>query len=362
MKSFVLVFLAGCSVTDAPAFTTVDPVSWTARLDAEVGATPSGIAVSPEGDAIVTESLWSCSDGASAGVLRVDGATGESKRVDWTRGFATSALGGPAGFSALLATSSASDPWTFGLSFRQYADDGASFRTYEEKTVVPTEMSGDPSTFAVLRGYRSATGVSFTRAMGADGTLWETIDSADGSFVPTHVAVAGDQAVATLYNADGSWSLARYDQQGRIAGTQPFCSSLVAGDTDGTAFGAQIATDGSQVLALCAADATGRHAWSINDDVGEATWTAIGGIAVGAGEIVVTGTRDRVQADGSTIYEMWTRAYDVGGNLLWDEAHPPTDGFSAWSIGAAIGENGEVYVLGTEDTNEGAAPVVLRYR
>lgn len=364
----LLAFLAGCSVADDPALTPItpitpaDPLSWTARLDNEVGAQPSGIAVSPDGDAIVTESLWSCVDGASAGVIRVDQRTGEAARVDWVRGFATSALAGPSGFSALLATSPVSDPWTFGMSFREYADDGLSFRTYEERSVVPTEMSGDPSTLAALRGYRSDTGIAFTRAITADGTAWEVIDGSDAARIPVHVAVAGDAIVGTAYSADGAWTLLRYDDQGNIADVQPFCGAIVATDTAGAAYGVSLATDGTNAIALCRAGAGLEPSWTQTDDLADASWASVAGIAVGAGQIVVTGTQYTTNADWTQTYSVWTRAYDLDGDLLWEQAKTQEDGGSAWAIAAAIGPTGEVYVLGTETDAEGAAPVVLRYR
>ena len=360
MKSIFLVFLAGCSVTDDPALTHADPVSWTSRLDAELGATPSGSAVSSNGDAIVAETLWDCVDGASAGVLRVDGATGESSRVDWTRGIARSALSGSDGFAALLATSTPSDPWSLRLSFREYAEDGLSFRTYEEPSVVPVAMAGDPSVFAVLRGYYRETGVSVTRAISGPDTLWETPDSAEVQQVPAQIAVTDARVVATIYRGENTWGLLRFDDRGRVARSDAFCSNHLATDDQGAVFGAAISTDGLSTLTLCRSNADGKADWTIQDAFQQNAWVAVAGIAVGADELLVTGNRYDVD---TSAYVMWTRAYDLDGELLWEQEYAPPEGMMATPVSAAIGARGEMYVLGTEDLPDGQqAPLVLRYR
>lgn len=361
MKSLLLVVLAGCSVTDDAALTPAEPRSWTSRIDAEVGGTPESITVGPDGDAIVAESVWSCVDGASAGVLRIDQATGASRRVDWVRGYATSAVAGPSGFSALLATSSPSDPWSFGLSFRDYTDDGSSFRTYEERSAVPVEMDGDPEGYAVLRGTHADTGVGFIRALNGSATRWQVDDAVPATRYVAHVATAGEDVVTTLFGDAGTWGLVRYDDRGRPSDEQPFCGGLVAGDESGDAFGAAITTDGTASLTLCRADRDGKGAWTVVEDLGSASYADVAGIAVGANQIVVTGGQD-VQGPNGVQYVVWTRAYDRDGGLLWHEVYAAADNTASWSVGAAIGQAGEVYVLGGENTANGAAPVVLRYR
>jgi hypothetical protein len=354
MMSLLLVSLAGCSLTDDPSLTPLEPVSWTSRLDAELGASPSGVAVSDDGDVVVTESVWSCVDGASAGVLRLDATTGASERVDWTRGFATSALASADGFSALLATSTEADPWNYGLSYREYAAGGIA-QTRDEPTVVPTEMAGDPSGMAVLRGYHADTGLSFTRATIAGETAWETPDNTDWTLVPTHVAVAGDRVVATTFAADG-WTLLRYDDAGIVRSAEDFCGGLVAADAAGGVYGAAIAGDGTGTVTLCRAG--GEGAWTLEDGVGAASWATVTGLAVGHGLLVLTGTRDLTDESGAWTYGMWTRVYTLDGALIGERSA----GASTWGLGAAVGPEGQIYVLGSEDTADGAVPMVLRYR
>ncbi len=60
-------------------------------------------------------------------------------------------------------------------------------------------------------------------------------------------------------------------------------------------------------------------------------------------------------------YVMWTRGYDLARNLLWSDVNPAGDGGFAWGVSASVGPRGEIYALCAEDTDAGAAPVVLRW-